>query len=94
MTRIRKKPAGYVTLIVKPVDGFDPSHWQRVPSSYRIIEFAGFVPLLGQADSWKFLNNQAAMRSGDLSRWAIHISLDSAESTTAMSQLKQDLARG
>lgn len=84
MTKLRKRPTGYLTFLVEPTADFRPINWQQTPESYRIVEFAGAATMLGQADSWKFLNNQTALRTGRFDRWAIHISLQSKESSEVL----------
>lgn len=91
MTKLRHRPTGYLTFFVEPTSDFSPINWQQTPKNYRIIEFVGPTNMLGHADSWKFLNNQSALRSGDFRRWAIHISFDSdrADSDRAITELKR-----
>lgn len=74
MTKLRRKPTGYLTFLVEPANNFRPLNWQQSPESYRIVEYAGPRATLGEADSWKFLHNQAALRNRNASLWAIHIS--------------------
>jgi hypothetical protein len=75
MTKPRFRTNGYVTFIVEPIGNFAPTNWRQTPVAYRVVECEGSSPTLGQADSWKFLHNQSAIKTNQLSRWAIHLSL-------------------
>ena len=86
MTKPRTKTKGYLTFVVEPTGDFAPTNWQETPASYRIIEFVGPKRLLGEADSWKFLHNQAALRQNNLARWAIHISIRSTDASARLSE--------
>lgn len=91
MTKPRTKTRGYLTFVVEPTSDFTPTNWQEVPASYRIVEFSGAKRLLGEADSWKFLHNQAALRQNSLSSWAIHISVRSADASARLSEAFEEM---
>ena len=79
MTRFRPRPpAEYLLLIVVPETGFGPDNWQQSPRQYRVIRSAGTAALRGQADAWKFLFNQARLRSGSPDTWAVVVPIDQA----------------
>lgn len=92
MTKARKRPTGYMRFLVEPAENFSPTNWQQTPSSYRIIEFAGTVAMLGQADSWKFLHNHAAIRNGGTCNWAIHVPLGKAEEVEQLKRMSAERA--
>ena len=57
--------------IVEPVGEFQPTNWQGIPQSYRIVEYVGQKKHRGDADAWRFLKNREAIGEGSLGRWAI-----------------------
>jgi hypothetical protein len=81
MTKPRRLPAGYIAFIVEATEEFKPTNWRETPSSYRVLESAGPMKTLGSADAWRFMFNQAAIKSGQLKRWAIHVSIRSESLT-------------
>lgn len=87
MTKLRRKPTGYLTFLVEPANNFRPLNWQQSPESYRIVEYAGPMAMLGEADSWKFLHNQAALRNRNHSLWAIHISMATPSAFSELQKL-------
>jgi len=78
MTKPRVLPAGYVGFIVEASSEFSPLHWRQKPDDYRVVESVGVMKTLGQADSWMFMHNRAAIQSAStegVQRWAIYISI-------------------
>jgi len=84
LTKPRIRPTQrYIALIVKPLPGFNPSSWQDVPQTYRVIEFVGPKQFRGRADAWRFMENKAVldewkneqgiMQKDPIQRWAVVI---------------------